>query len=456
MSENKDNRDNQNQEEIRIYRQRRVDQFRMRIEEDEPAVSESSSGSDYSDEISSFSDETTRAQIERDSKRELRRQRREEKKIRKVKAGQNKKVYRISWIAIVIILSIVVSQFLIIGSNDFLAITRHDESPATIIVEADDSVPDIAKKLEQKGVINSKGFFTLFANLTGKADAVEPGVYQIPMNKDYLAILNHLEYTGNRQTTITLQITEGTNVRDLAHLLYESGVTYDMDEFLRLCNSNEFDEDYAFIGDIEDNPNRIYKLEGYLFPDTYEFYVDEDPKLTISRFLDNFEARVYENKFEVKGYSEPVSIIELINEKHDYTLDQIVNIAAIVQGESANSEEMFKVSSVIHNRLNYGSQYDIHTLGMDSTAYYPYKNADSVPKEELENFVSTYGTYEKAGLPPGAINSPCADALIAAIAPSETDYLYFCHGVESDGTVTSYFASDYSTHMSNLSKAGLN
>lgn len=454
MSENMDNRDNQNQEEIRLYRQRRVDQFRMQIQDDEPAP-KAREESDFSDEITSFSDETTRAQIERDSKRELRRQKNEEKKIRRIKSGQNKKVYRIAWIAVVIVLSIVASQFLIIGSNDFLAITREDETPATIIIEADDRVADIAKKLEDKGVINSTGFFTAFANITGKADDVEPGVYQIPKNKDYLAILNHLQYTGNRQTTITLQITEGTNVLDLAHLLYESGVTYDVDEFLRLCNSNEFDEDYSFLADIDASPDRIYRLEGYLFPDTYEFYVDEAPDLTIRRFLDNFYTRVYETKYDVKGYSEPVTISQLIDDKHSYTLDDVVTIASIVQGESANSEEMFKVSSVIHNRLDYGPQYDIHTLGMDSTAYYPYKNADTVPEEELENFVSTYGTYEKEGLPPGAINSPCADALIAAVAPSDTDYLYFCHGVESDGTVTSYFASDYSTHMSNLSKAGL-
>ncbi|MBQ8001385.1 MAG: endolytic transglycosylase MltG [Ruminococcus sp.] len=455
MSENTDNRDNQNQEDIRLYRQRRVDQFRMHIEEDD-SLPEAQADSDFSDEITSFSDESTRAQIERDSKRELRRQKNEEKKIRRIKAGQNKKVYHIAWIAVVIILSVVASQFLIIGSNDFLAITREDETPATIIIEADDTVNDVAKKLEDKGVINSTGFFSVFANITGKIDDMEPGVYQIPKNKDYLAILNHLQFTGNRQTTITLQITEGTNVLDLAHLLYESGVTYDVDEFLRLCNSDEFDEDYSFLADIDDNPNRIYKLEGYLFPDTYEFYVDEAPDLTIRRFLDNFYTRVFETQYEVKGYSDTVTISQLINDKRNYTLDEIVNMASIVQGESASSEEMFKVSSVIHNRLDYGPQYDIHTLGMDSTAYYPYKNADSVPEEELESFVSTYGTYEREGLPPGAINSPCADALIAAVAPSDTDYLYFCHGVDSDGTVTSYFASDYSTHMSNLSKAGLN
>ncbi len=455
MSDNMENRDNQNQEEIRLYRQRRVDQFRMQIQ-DEETPAKTASDSDFSDEITSFSDESTRAQIERDSRRELRRQKKEEKKIRRVKSGQNKKVYRIAWIAVVIILSVVASQFLIIGSNDFLAITREDATPATVIIEADDEIPDIAKKLEDKGIINSVGFFSVFANITGKIDEVEPGVYQIPRNKDYLAILNHLQYTGNRQTTIMLQITEGTNVLDLAHLLYESGVTYDVEEFLRLCNSTEFDEDYSFLADIGDNPDRIYRLEGYLFPDTYEFYVDEAPDLTIRRFLDNFQVRVFETKYEVKGYSEPVTISRLIDDKHNYTLDEIVTMASIVQGESANSEEMFKVSSVIHNRLDYGPQYDIHTLGMDSTAYYPYKNADSVPEEELENFVSTYGTYEKAGLPPGAINSPCADALISAVAPSDTDYLYFCHGVEADGTITSYFASDYSTHMSNLSKAGLN
>ncbi len=455
MTDNFDQRYNPNREEVERYRQERVDRFRLNISDDAEDVA-TEPESDFSDEITSFSDENTKAQIERASKKELRRQKKEDKKISKIKSGRNKKVYRFAWIALVIVMSVVASQFLIIGSNDFLAITREDTTLATIKVEKDDSIRDIAYKLKDKDVINFTTFFVLFADITGKIDEVEPGVYQIARDRDYLAILNHLQFTGNRQTTITVQITEGTNVQDLANQLYEAGVTYDVDEFLRLCNSDEFDEDFDFLADIPENPDRVYKLDGYLFPDTYEFYVDEAPDLTIKRFLNNFHVKVYETKYDVAGYSEPVSIIDIINDTHNYTLDEIVNMASIIQGESMDVEDMYNVSSVIHNRLSFGPQYDVHTLGMDSTAFYPYKNIDSVPEELRETFSSTYETYDTEGLPPGAINSPGADSLLAAVAPNKTSYLYFCHGTDADGIVTAYYASDYSEHMYNLSRAGLN
>lgn len=442
------NRDNQNVEQVERYRKQRVEQFRLNIIDEKPRVEPDS---DFSDEITSFSDENTKAQIERESKKEIRRQKKEEKKIEKIKAGRNKKVYRIAWLLIVMILSVAMSYFLVIGCNDFLAVNREDSSVVTVKIEAHDSPSDIADKLAEKGVIDSKAFFVMFSKLTGKAEGIEPGVYHLAKNKDYLGILNHLQFTGNRQTTITLQITEGTNVQDLATQLVEAGVTYDVNEFLRLCNSDEFDDEYSFLADIPENPDRVYKLEGYLFPDTYEFYVDEDPAITIRRFLDNFEIRVFEAEYEVEGYDEPVTISQLMHDNGNYTLDEIVNLASIVLGEAANSEDMFNVSSVIHNRLDYGAQYDIHTLGMDSTAFYPYKNAESVPEDIRDTFVSKYDTYDNPGLPPSAICSPSAEALLAAVAPADTNYLYFCH---AEGV--SYYAVTYSEHQSNLYKAGLN
>lgn len=443
------NRDNLNKEEVERYRKQRVEQFRLNIGEEKTKVEPDS---DFSDEITSFSNENTKAQIERDSKKELRRQRREEKKVEKIKSSRNKKVFRIAWLLIVLILSVSLSYFLVTGCNDFLAVNREDTSVATIRIESNDSPSDIAKKLADKDVIDSKAFFVLFSKITGKADGVEPGIYHLEKNKDYLGILNHLQFTGNRQTTITLQVTEGTNVLDLAKQLNEAGVTYDMDEFLRLCNSDEFDEDYSFIKAIPENPDREFKLEGYLFPDTYEFYVDESPELTIRRFLNNFETRIYEAEYEVEGYENPVTIAQLIYDDGQYTLDEYVNMASIILGESANTEDMYNVSSVIQNRLDYGAQYDIHSLGMDSTAFYPYKNAESVPEDIADTFHSKYDTYNNPGLPPSAICSPSVEAMLATLVPNDTNYLYFCHS--ADGTA--YYAQSFAEHQSNLSKAGLN
>lgn len=447
MIENNGNEINR-RADVENYRKQRAEQFRLNISGDtlqKPA-------SDFSDEITSFSDENTKAQIERDSRKALRLQKKEEKKIEKIKSSRNKKVYRIAWLQIVFLLSVALSYFLILGCNDFLAISREENtSVETIRIETNDDPSDIAKKLAEKGVIKSKAFFVLFSNITGKADGIEPGIYQIPANKDYLGILNHLQYTDNRDVTITLRVAEGTNVNDLAKQLYDAGVTYDSEEFLKLCNSNEFDDEYPFLAAIPENPDRVYRLEGYLFPDTYEFYVDEAPELTIRRFLDNFETRIYEAEYEVEGFENPVTISQLVHDKGDYTLDEYVNLASIVLGEAADPDDMYDVSSVIHNRLDYGFEHDIHTLDMDSTAFYPYSSKEAIPEDIADTFVSKYNTYNVKGLPPSAICSPSVDALLATLLPNDTDYLYFCHS--EDGT--SYFAVTFDVHQENLKKAGL-
>ena len=188
-----------------------------------------------------------------------------------------------------------------------------------------------------------------------------------------------------------------------------------------------------------------------MFPDTYEFYIYEAPDQVIRRFLSNFENRFFTQTYEVDGYEEPVTLSQVIEDSGKYTLDQYVNMASIIQAEAADVTDMYKVSSVIHNRLERGADKGIHTLGMDSTIFYPYKNQEAVPEDIRDDFASKYDTYKIKGLPPSAICSPSANALLSAVDPADTDYFYFCHS--ADGTA--YYANTFNEHQSNLSKAGL-
>lgn len=454
-------------EQVQLYRKKRAEEFKLNISsasDSEDSTREFQRVSDdaedlaqtdgASNEITSFSNESTRAQIERDSKKALRMEKREAKKVNKIKSGRNKKIYRIAWLLLIIILSAVMSEFFVAGFNDLFAVNRTDQQLVTVIVSKGDDADDIAKKLESKGVVDSAMFFSMFLGLTGKDDEIEPGVYEVAKNKDYLGVVNYLRNIDNRHTTITLQFTEGLTVLEVAEKLYDAGVTTDKDKFLQLCNSNDFDEKYSFIADIKDDPDRLYRLEGYLFPDTYEFYVDEDPALTISRFLDNFSVRVSETKLELPGFSEKITVKDYAA-RCGKALDEIVNIASIVQGEAANVDDMYNVSSVIENRLQRGDSMDIHSLGMDSTQFYPYSSYEEIPEDIRESFESKYETYDSEGLPPGAICSPGLDAIMAAVAPNQTNYFYFCHGSSSDGTVTSYYAETLLQHQANLAAAGL-
>ncbi len=462
-----DKRNKIEQEQVELYRRQKAEAFKLNIGSAEPATDgtqtfervtksepTATAQENTSNEITSFSNESTRAQIERDSKKALRAEKREAKKVRQIKSGRNKKVYRIAWLLLVIILSAVMSEFFVTGFNDLFAVHRTETETVTVIVSKGDDADDIAKKLEGKGVVDSAMFFSMFLSFTGKDDEIEPGVYEVETNKDYLGIVNYLRNMDNRNLTLQLQFTEGMSVLEVADKLYEAGVTSDKEKFLQLCNSDEFDEDYEFIAAIEDNDQRIYKLEGYLFPDTYDFYVDEDPALTISRFLDAFEAKVYNEKYEIPGYSEKITLKDYLA-REERSLDEIINIASIVQGEAANVEDMYNVSSVIKNRLERGASMDIHSLGMDSTQFYPYGSYEEIPEDIRETFESDYETYNSEGLPPGAICSPGFDAVDAAVNPNSTSYFYFCHGTGDDGENTSYYASSLYEHQANLVAAGL-
>lgn len=456
MDNKEKNFESQDEQNVENYRRQRVNEFKLNIKKDEEISSNGAPSQskekkpDFTDEITSFSDENTKAQIERASKKELRRQNREEKKIQKVKSGRNKKVYSFMWLVFIIIASVIAGEFLIDGSRDFLAMNREDESIAIIRITKGDDFDSVAKQLEVQGVIDSSYYFTMFATVTGRTDNIEPGIYQIPRNKDYLGIVNYLQNSTNRDNTITLRIPEGSNILEISELLYDSGVTYNKELFLELCNSDTFDKDYTFLKNIDAPEDRLYKLEGYLFPDTYEFYIDEAPDVTIKRFLDNFRSKVYESEYDLEGYSDPITLIDAINNE-GYTLDEFVILASLIQAEAADTEDMYNVSSVIHNRLRYGAQNDIHSLGLDSTEFYPYRSKADAPAD----FHSMYETYDTKGLPPGAICCAGYEALLASVSPAETDYLYFCHGQNGDGTVTAYYAETFEEHQENISKAGL-
>ena len=125
-------------------------------------------------------------------------------------------------------------------------------------------------------------------------------------------------------------------------------------------------------------------------------------------------------------------MLEAINSS-DYTYREIMTIASIIQAEAANTQDMYIISAVLHNRLRDGAYRDIYVLGCDSTTYYPYKRAEDLPAG-MENFISTYDTYTIEGLPAGPICSPSKEALLAALNPNPDYYNYYYFGHHDDGT----------------------
>ncbi len=469
-----DNKNNYSNDSIETTRKKKIDQFRKSFDKnvmnDDGASSYQYSDNDSyvgystsssslkrrrkSNEINSYSDSDTKKRIEKESRKALKQQSKKDKKIEKNKARRNQKMFRYVWLAMVIIMGVVLSQVILVGVGDMLAISREDDAKVvTISIPDDPTMEQIADILAENGVINRPEFFVLYANITSSIDGFRQGEYELETDKDYEAIINFLQSNVNRTDIVTVQITEGMNVLEIANKLHEEGVTDDVQEFLDACNSDEFDEDFEFLTELDNVEDRYYKLEGYLFPDTYDFYLNEDPVSTISKMLNNFENRIYYTSDKYFGSSKNHTLDEYVA-KSGYTMDEIVTIASIIQAEAANTEDMYYVSSVLHNRLDNGVAMGVAQLNCDCTVYYPYRGYDDVPKTIRDSYSSDYNTYEFNGLPTGAVCNPSLEAIFAAIDPYDTNYYYFCHSSIEDGS-TPYYATTESEHEYNLALAGL-
>lgn len=371
-----------------------------------------------------------------------------EKKRKKYKAKKNAHIFRLIWVLAVIVIGISIGKFGIIGANDFLAIDRTSTNTAFVKLPKDAKISEISDILEKNGVINSSFFFNLYATLTRATEGFHQGEFEIAKNKDYEAIIDFLQSDFNRKDIVTIQFSEGMTVEEIAKKLSDEQVC-DYNEFLELCRSDVFDEDYDFIAEI-DASKRYYKLEGYLFPDTYDFYIGEDAENTIRRFLANFKAKCITEKVKISGYDKRVNIrrqAELLG----YTLDEIINLASFVQAESADLEDMYMVSSVFTNRLNtkdnggYSpyNEYNLYLLQSDAAYFYMEKLPDA--------YKAFFDTETVGGLTGGPITNPGMAAIQAALYPKDTDYYYFCHkSATEDSPAEAFYASTFDVHNYNL------
>ncbi len=392
----------------------------------------------------------------------LKRAKKADRRRSRQKAKKNRVMFRIVWLVMVIFVSIVLGQFIMVGVNDLLAVGREQDKKVTVTIPKDASLDDIANTLYDNGVINNKGFFKFYATMTHATSGFTQGSFEIETNKDYQALVNYLQSDMNRTDVVTLQFTEGMTVLDFAKKL-EDGKVCSADDFLTKCNSSDFDEDYDFIKSIKNANKRYYKLEGYLFPDTYDFYVGEDTDDVIRKFLANYRRKMYLTKSRAEGFEKKVTIEERAK-KLNMSMEDVLTLASLIQAEAANEEDMYMISSILHNRLatlktdgmNEHGEGGLSYLQLDSTLYYPYASENDVPIAQRNSYISDYSTYKYKGLPAGPICNPSLAAITAAVSPQETDYYYFCHKAASgDQPAVAYYAKTNSEHLQNLVEAGL-
>lgn len=238
--------------------------------------------------------------------------------------------------------------------------------------------------------------------------------------------------------TVRVTFPEGYTLIQIAEKLEENGVCPAAD-FMALTTDKEYlaSLEYSLLEGIEETENVAYFLEGFVFPDTYDFYKGESAERAMSRFLSNTENKITDE------YRQRASEL-------GYTVREILALASVIQEEAGDPEEMPYVSSVVHNRLTSPS-YGM--LQCDVTIHYVNNCiADSVYLEgDTSVYAEHYNTYKCKGLPAGPICNPGIDAIRAALYPAETNYFFFV----TDEDWNYYYAETYSEHQKNCRAVGI-
>lgn len=345
---------------------------------------------------------------------------------------------------IVIIVSVVVSIYAILCMNDIFAITKTKSNVTVSYSQQLESSNDAINLLSEKGLIKCKNFCKLFVKLrdgfiksSRLGGPYEAGVYYLNGKMGLEGMLLTLQGDTATSETVTLAFPEGLTVPEIVNKLSDNDVC-DKAALLSVIQSTEYS--YSLVADLKASDSIPYRLEGFMFPDTYEFFIGESASSVVTKFLENGEAKFTE---EFKQRCNELG----------YTPYEIITIASIIQKEAANDEQMKTISAVLHNRLK--DKANFPTLGCQSTADYITNkvspNLSSTSSHTADYYMAYYNTNNSStvvGLPAGPICNPGTAAINAALYPENSDVKFFFH--DTKGVM--YTAKTYAEFKSKVQK----
>ncbi len=364
------------------------------------------------------------------------------------------------WAFVVFAVGVSLGRLIWVCAADVLAFGKNPKE-AIITIYKDDDLNDIAKKLEKAGLIEYPQLFKMYMDFSGN-DEIEVGVHHLTsMIYDYHAIKTAMAPRVASRDVVDVVIPEGYSCAQIFDLLEEKGV----------CSVKQL-EDYAANGDLNEYwflegvaRGDRYCLEGYLFPDTYQFYKGHDPELVLEKMLDNFDYRftdIMKEKINTlnerlaatlrsRGYGEDYIA------QHAFTIRQVVIVASMIERETANSSESYDISSVIYNRLTNPANYPF--LNIDATVIYGMGGAkidpstgESLPLTATDlNTDTPYNSYTRKGLIPGPISNPGRNSINAALDPNDTEYYYYVYNPSAGSHL---FARNEADHEHNKASVG--
>ncbi len=331
-----------------------------------------------------------------------------------------KVIFLLSWIFGSTLLIVSISGYLYFQATSPLSQVKRER---IITIKPGMNLQGVAKELQYKRLIRSALAFRIMAYIKKKQNLIKVGEYKISPSLSPPVILAKI--TSGQSVLYPITIPEGYRITEIASLLEEKGLAQ-KDRFLELCNS----PDWAKTLNLPSN-----SLEGYLFPETYNFSKNPGEQKILKTFLDTFKSRVM--KPEILNRAKEIGL----------TLHEVITLASLIEKETGKGSERPLISSVFHNRLKKKM-----LLQTDPTVIYAIPNFDGNIRKKDLSIDSPYNTYKYPGLPPGPIANPGFDSIHAALYPAESEFLYFV----SRQNGSHQFSKDLQSHNRAVAKFQLN
>ncbi len=351
------------------------------------------------------------------------------------------------WLLIILAIGTSLGRMIWVCAADVLAFGRENKE-VSISITTDDTMETIAEKLHEAGLINIPELFLLYADLTDVAEEhkITTGTFTLNTIYDYMALVNHMgPRATNRAVVEDVLIPEGFSCRQIFALLEEKGVCKAAD--LEAYAASGALKDYWFLEGVERGDK--YCLEGFLFPDTYDFYENSTPKLALEKMLDGFQYRVTEELYnKLPALNERLTEMmkkngenEQFIAEHQLDLRDLLTVASMIEEETASNAESYRIASVIYNRLfSWGDTP--RYLNIDASIIYALEGKTNLTAEDMA-VDSPYNTYTNTGLTPGPISNPGLASIMAALEFEDTSYYYY---VLNPATGEHQFSKTYAEH----------
>ena len=355
------------------------------------------------------------------------------------------------YIVIVALVSAYLSYYIISIGNDVFALVS-DEGVVEINIPEKATDEDVAQILQDKGIIEYAWVYKLYMRYRGSGDDDSeyiPGAHRVNKNYNYSQIITALTVSRTAREVVRLTIPEGFTVDQIIDLFVENGLGT-REKYIEAVN--EYPYKHEFVRKLEElgyPETRKYRLEGYLFPDTYEFYTTTSEVYVINALLNNFEEKFW--KDFVKPDSSGESYQQLMETQYGMTFDDIITLASMVQAEGRTAVDFECISYVFHNRLKHSGTFP--NLESDATIQYTLEKREQDSKKIDVSIDTPYNTYLYPGLPPGAICNPGIETIMSAMFPSapltdrgyEIDAYFFV----SNNAGKTYYATTVAGHENN-------